>query len=133
MDLKIYDQTIQVRYRRMPVDLYHLSSQNQIRKWMKTYFPLATTSMHKQLRDEAYTKERALQHEWLQTTDKAFRKIFKRPMHPNDYKVAWVGRHEFSPRVKIKLRQLVSEEKQFTAIRNAHDLMLPNRFRLHKI
>jgi hypothetical protein len=130
MDLKVYDQTIQVKYRSMPSNLYQLSSQNQIRKWMGIYFPHATAAVHKQLRDEAYSKERALQQEWLQTTDKAFREVFKRPMQPNDYKVAWVGRHEFSGRVKIKLRQFVSEEKKFAAIRNAHDLMLPNKLRL---
>jgi predicted ATPase len=130
MDLQVYKRTVRVKYRNTPLNLYQLSFNDQVRKWMRTHFADATTAIHKQLRDEAWTREKALQQEWWQIADTEFQRLFKRPMEVYDYKVSGVGREEFSESVKEKLRSLISEENKFAAIRYAHNLMLPKKLRI---
>lgn len=129
IDISIYNKTLKVRYVKQPQSLYQLDYSLNIRKWMKVYFPYATATQHKVIRDEAREKEKKLKEQWWQTADKAFRKLYKRPMEVSDYRVSGIGRDEFPDNVKDKLRQLIKEENTYHTIAYAHNLMLPAAMR----
>ena len=129
IDLSIYNKTLKVRYVKHQQSLYQLDYSLNIRKWMKAYFPNATAVEHKLIRDEAREKEKKLKKQWWDTADKAFRKLFKRPMEATDYRVSGIGRDEFPEAVKNKLRQLITEENTYHTIAYAHNLMLPATMR----